>query len=278
MTEPYKSLFILTVMVAGAGCSAVVDANRVQCDTTSDCTSRGAAFADTLCVKNFCEVKDEWSCSDHSTLTSESKEKVSIDFSLFDAVSMSNVSDVDAKLCGKLDLDCSAPLAMTKTSDDGVVTFDVQPLFDGYVQLNRDGYDPTLMFLPTVTEATSLGQFPYTMAAAAAFLGTQLGKPLLPDAGRVLTTITGCDKATAGGVSLQGENMGDDAAVFYAVNGFPSFTATETDNTGFAGFVNVAPGTITLNAQIEGGRQIGRAALFVRSQYVSIRRIQPWTD
>jgi hypothetical protein len=113
---------------------------------------------------------------------------------------------------------------------------------------------------------------------ATSVLGSQLGKPLIPGTGRVLTTITGCDMQTAADVTLTGENMGDDAARFFAVGGFPTFTATATDSSGFAGFVNVAPGSITLNATLESGRRVGRVALFVRPDYVSVRRIQPWTD
>jgi hypothetical protein len=96
--------------------------------------------------------------------------------------------------------------------------------------------------------------------------------------GRVLTIIAGCDMQAVEGVSLSGENMGDDAAGFYSISGFPSFSAVSTDSSGFAGFVNVAPGSITLNAQLENGRHIARVALFVRPEYVSVRRIQPWTD
>lgn len=268
----------LALYVTGTGCSVVVDADRLQCSTSADCKSRGPEFANTVCVKNFCETVDEWSCTKHAALTTKSTAPVSVDFSLFDAVSMSTVSGVEAKLCGKLDLECAAPLAMMTTAGDGLVMFDVKPLFDGYIQLNRDGYDPTLMFLPPIMESISLGQFPYTMAAAAAFLGTQLGNPLLPDTGRVLTTIAGCDMQTTAGVTLLGENMGSDAVGFYALSGFPSLTATATDESGFAGFVNVTPGAITLNAELASGRRIGRASMFVRAKYVSLRRIQPWTD
>jgi hypothetical protein len=202
----------------------------------------------------------------------------SVDFTLFDAVSMKNVADIKADLCGKLDLECSAPASNVKTGDDGVVHFDVPSTFDGYVQLTGDGYDSTLMFLPPTVADINLGTFPLTTMLATSVLGGQLGKPLMPGTGRVLTTITGCDMQTVEAVSLSGENMGDDAAGFYSISGFPSFSAVSTDSSGFAGFVNVAPGSITLNAQLENGRKVGRVAIFVRPEYVSVRRIQPWTD
>jgi hypothetical protein len=273
----YLSL-LLTFGTLGAGCSAVVDAGRVQCTTDADCTKRGESFASSTCVESFCQVADAWSCAVHAPLVDKSSKKFSVDFNLFDAVSMKPAAGIDASLCGKLDIECSLPTGTMKTEADGVVRFDVSSAFDGYVQLNAEGYDPTMIFLPPVTEALSLGQFPLTTMVATAVLGGQLGKPLLPNTGRVLVTTTGCDKQTASGVTLSGENMGDDAAVFYAVGGFPSFTASETDSSGFAGFVNVLPGSVTLSAALSDGRKIGRVALFVRANYVSVRRLQPWTD
>jgi hypothetical protein len=203
---------------------------------------------------------------------------VSVDFTLFDAVTMTAVSGANASLCGKLDLECSKPMSKIQTDSGGAVHFDVPPLFDGYVLLSGDGYDPTMIFLPPAVEPIELGQFPLTTMIASAVLGSQLGKPLDPEAGRVLATIMGCDRQTVGGVTLFGENMGDEAESFYAVSGFPSFTAESTDDSGFAGFVNVEPGSVTLKAKLEGGREIGKVAVFVRAGYVSVRRIQPWTD
>ena len=278
MTDFPHSSLLLVLGLLGFGCSAIVDASRPQCSNDADCTKRGAAFADTMCVSNYCEAVDAWSCAKHVPVTAKSSTPVSVDFTLFDAVSQNAVVGLDAALCGKLDLECSSPMSKTQTDDQGTVHFNVAPAFDGYVQLNAEGYDPTMIFLPPSVESTSLGRFPLTTMVATSVLGSQLGKPLLPGTGRVLTTIAGCDMQTAGGVSLTGENMGADAAGFYSIGGFPSFSAVSTDSSGFAGFVNVTPGSITLNAQLEGGEHVGRVALFVRADYVSVRRIQPWTD
>lgn len=260
------------------GCSAIVDAGRPQCSTDADCTARGADFANTMCVANYCEAVDAWSCTTHPMAMAKAGKSFNVDFTLFDAVSMKNVADIKADLCGKLDLECSSPASTLKTGDDGVVHFSVPSTFDGYVQLTGDGYDSTLMFLPPTVADINLGTFPLTTMLATSVLGGQLGKPLMSGTGRVLTIIAGCDMQAVEGVSLSGENMGDDAAGFYSISGFPSFSAVSTDSSGFAGFVNVAPGSITLNAQLENGRHIARVALFVRPEYVSVRRIQPWTD
>jgi hypothetical protein len=273
----YPSL-VLSLGLLGFGCSAIVDADRVQCSTNADCTGRGGEFANTMCVKNFCEATDAWSCAKHTPLVAKSSKPISVEFTLFDAVSSKFVDNVHASLCGKLDLECTSPVAEIQTDTTGKVHFDVAPLFEGYVQLRGDGYDPTMMFVPPAVESIDLGQFPLTTMVATSVLTSQLGKPLLPGTGRVLVITTGCDKQTSGGVGLSGENMGDEAETFYAVGGFPSFTADETDESGFAGFVNVAAGSVTLVAKVAKGREVGRVALFVRPDYVSVRRIQPWSD
>jgi hypothetical protein len=207
-----------------------------------------------------------------------SSKPVGVDFSLIDAITQKPMVGVNASLCGKLDLECAAPGATTQSDSTGTVHFDIAPLFDGYVQLLADGYDPTMVFLPPTAEPLSLGVVPLASVTAVTLLGGQLGKSVMPDKGRVLLTTTGCDKQPAAGVMIQGQNMGADATGFYAVGGLPSFSGTSTDSSGFAGFFNVAPGSITLEAQLEDGTPVGRVGMIVRAGYESIRRIQPWTD
>jgi hypothetical protein len=272
------SLGFFALCLLTSGCSAIVDAGRTQCSTDADCTKRGAAFANTQCVASQCLAADAWSCADHATLVAKSSAKIPVDFTLFDAVSQKPVVGAEAALCGKLDIECSSPMSTVRADADGAVHFEVAPLFDGYVQLTGDGYDHTLVFLPRAVSAISLGAFPLTSGIATAGLQAQLGKPLIPGTGRILARIADCEMADTAGVSLSGENMGDDAAGFYSVSGLPSFTATATDDSGFAGFLNVAPGSITLTAQLEGGRKVSRVSVLIRPDYVTIRRIQPWTD
>jgi hypothetical protein len=274
----------LALVVLGSGCSVLIDSGRVQCSTDADCSKRGGEFADSVCVSHLCERVDPWSCAAHAPLVATSSAKLSVDFSMFDAIESYPVAGVRARVCIKLDFECKTPQDELTTGADGVIRFDVPPLFDGYVLVtgndkNGDEYDPTMMFLPQTLEDLSLGAFPLTSKVASAGLAGTLGKSLEPGTGRVLATITGCDRQPTSGVALSGENMGDSAVGFYVVDGFPTFSASGTDSSGFAGFVNVSAGSVTLNAQREeNGGRVGRVGVFIRPDYVSIRRIQPWTD
>lgn len=278
MISVRHAFLMLTWSALAAGCSAVVDAGRAQCSTDADCTKRGATFAASTCVESFCQVTDPWSCVAHPPISGKSGGTVDVDFSLFDAVKMTSVEGVESAVCGKLDLECTSPVLKVKTDANGSAHFSMPTGFDGYVQLSAEGYDSTMIFLPPATENVSLGRFPLTTMVATAVLGGQLGKPLLPGTGRVLMTVTGCDKQTVAGVTLTGENMGQDAQGFYATGGLPSFSASETDDSGFAGFVNVSPGQIAIDGTLGDGRHVGKIALFVRAGTVSVRRLQPWTD
>jgi hypothetical protein len=274
---PHPSLLLMLGFFS-SGCSAVVDAGRVQCSTDSDCTRRGAAFASTMCIDSECQATDSWSCAKHATLTAKSSAKVASEFTLMDAITQKPIVNAAATLCGKLDIQCTSPMAQTQPDSSGTVRVETPPSFDGYVDVKADGYDSTMVFLPPSIESTNLGPINMTSMLATQGLAAQLGKPVLAGKGRVLTNIAGCDMQSAGGVALAGENMGDQAVGFYSVGGLPSFTATSTDDSGFAGFFNVEPGSITLNAQLETGGRVGRVAMVVRPDYVSVRRIQPWTD
>lgn len=268
----------LALSVVGLGCSAVVDASRAQCKTTADCTSRGAEFASSVCENSMCVELDPWSCTDHPTPTPSSSMPVAVDFSLMDPITQGPIVGVNASLCGKLDVDCQAPMATTKSDADGIVRLDVAPLFDGFVLLSAQGRDPTMVFLPAAVEPVSLGTVPLTTPLVSDGLGATLGVKVNSEKGRVLVTTTGCDRQPVGGVTVVGDNMGDDAARFYAVGGLPTFSEPSTDASGFAGFINVEPGQVTIHASLEDGTAVGRVGLIIRAGYVSVRRIQPWTD
>jgi hypothetical protein len=269
---------LLTLGALGFGCSAVVDASRVQCATDADCTMRGESFASTMCVESVCQSAAPWSCAQHAAPKAKSSAKVPFEFELFDPITQDGIVGVEASLCAKLSPDCAQPVGKTLSDEDGVVRLDMPPLFDGYVLLKRDEYDATMLFLPLIVESSNLGRFPLTSPLSTNGIAAGLGVSLMAGKGRVLLMLTGCDSQPAAGVIVEGEAMGADATRFYAIGGIPTFTAEVSDTSGFGGFINVTPGAITVNARLEDGTKIGRVGLVVRDGYVSIRRMQPWTD
>lgn len=263
--------------ILAASCSALVDAGRVQCSTDADCRQRGEAFADTMCVESECREIDPWSCAEHTPLVAESNDTVGLGFEVQDAVSANTLEGVQAQLCSKLDIECESPLDALSTDDTGQVSFDFKPLFDGYILLKKEGYDSALVFIPPIVASTTLPMVPLATLEDAKRIAL-LGHEIKPGLGRVFTTIFGCDMQASEGVALVGENMGTEAVPFYSQNGLPSFSSSATDDTGAAGFLNVTPGSITLEATLEDQRRVARVALVVRPDFITIRHIWPWSD
>jgi ABC-type branched-subunit amino acid transport system substrate-binding protein len=56
MNLPGHWTFALLLGGAVAGCSFVLDLDTEQCETTADCRSKGAAFADLVCIQGSCEA------------------------------------------------------------------------------------------------------------------------------------------------------------------------------------------------------------------------------
>jgi len=272
------SLFVALGLL-GVGCSAVVDAGRVQCSVDADCTKRGAEFANATCVASVCQALNPWSCAEHAPIATTSKAPVSVELTVMDAIAQTPLVGTSASLCKKLDFECTSPVARAMSDVAGTVHFDITPMFDGFVELKTEGYDSAMMFLPPTVESVHLGVLPLTTVESIGLLGASLGKTLMPGMGRVLTTAIGCDKQPAGGVTVSVEgDMGDEVVQFYAVGGVPTFAANATDESGFGGFFNMKPGQVTLSGTLEDGTPVGRAGFFTRPDFVSFRRIQPWTD
>jgi hypothetical protein len=271
---------VLTLGVLGLGCGTIMDPDldRVQCWTDADCEKLGANFAGATCVESVCEASQAWTCAKHSPAMTTATAPIGIGFSLFDAIARKPIAGVNASLCTKLDVECTSPVTQTQSDVNGVVYVKMMPLFDGYIELKADGYDPALMFLPPSVSSVDLGKYPLASVAATSALGGQLGKAVKSGTSRVLIMTTDCSMQPASGVAVTGENLGEDVIRFYAVGGVPTFTGTSTDSDGVAGFINVIPGPVTIHAELDNGQRVGRVGLFTRPDVVSIRRLQPWTD
>ncbi|HVZ35070.1 MAG TPA: hypothetical protein VG963_21740 [Polyangiaceae bacterium] len=54
-----------------ASCSVLVDADRAQCSSNADCRGRGAAFAESVCIRGECRPPSGTACGDGGTCASD---------------------------------------------------------------------------------------------------------------------------------------------------------------------------------------------------------------
>jgi hypothetical protein len=227
----------LLACLAAVGCSVAVDADRTQCETTSDCAARGADFANTVCVDNWCQAEPKWGCIGRASEKSDSPGPFRVTLQTVDIVSQTPLAGVTAEACRKIDVNCEQPVDMAVSDDNGALALNVARErdglgFQGYVRFTRDGILPGIYVFTQPVES-DLKVEPVRMAspAIAGALAAQIGTTIDPDRGLLLMYLVDCQDKPAEGVIFSTDADGA-AAKFYSVNGLPAATATATDTDG----------------------------------------------
>jgi hypothetical protein len=259
-----------------AGCSVLVDANRHQCSTDADCSSRGAEFAGSVCKAGLCEGDSKFSCE---AVMPADAPSYKLTMHLQDAVSAAPLPGIVAQLCRKLDLTCDNPILMTAADDTGGVTMQIEAAFDGYVQLTGSKIAPSLYFLiPPTSGDLDLPTVPLTSPfVAAGIVQTAGGTTWNKERGIVLLNAFDCQGKGAANITYSiGGTPDPDTFVFYLVNALPTTAVTVTDDTGYGGLVNVPAGVTTVSALLEpSGRKVSKISVLVRAGYVSYSSVTP---
>jgi len=198
-----------------------------------------------------------------------------VSFRVRDTVSQQPKVGVSVRTCRRLDVNCAKSAADTSTDENGSVAVSVPGGFDGYVRFESSEISPALYFFDPPVRAdqrdlTVSVSAPETAAGLAALTGAT------PDAtlGVLLVTVFDCFGKPADGVTITPGTVGDSAKMFYVRNGLPSTTAKVTDETGYAGVVNAAPGTVTFSAA-NGDAAIGSVTVLVQSGTQTLAHISP---
>jgi hypothetical protein len=258
------------------GCSVLVDANRAQCSTDTDCTERGADFVGAVCKAGLCEVNPQWSC-DAAQASATPGYKLTMH--LQDAVSSEPLPGILAQRCHKLDLTCENPVAMTTADMTGGVTMQVEAAFDGYVQLTGPKIAPALYFLtPPTSGDLDLPSVPLATPLAAAGIVLKAGGTTWDkQRGLVLLNAFDCEGKAAANITFSiGGTPDPNTFIFYLVDAFPTTTVGATDDTGYGGLVNVPEGVSTISALLEpGARKVSKISVLVRAGYISYSRVTP---
>jgi hypothetical protein len=262
-----------------SGCSVVVDANRPQCAKDSDCTDRGAAFAGSVCRAGMCESNEQWSCT--AVLPADAP-SYNLTMHLQDAIAMKPLpGGIQGKLCLKLDVPCENPVGHVVADDGGVITTPIDAGFDGYVELTdpNSKISPSLYFLTPPAQGGDV-DLPVPLASpfvAAGIVRSAGGTTWLSDRGIVLLNAFDCAGKTAADISFSvGGTPAPDSFTFYLVGTLPTAMATATDDTGYAGLVNLPEGVTTISAQLgPSERTVSKISILVRPGYISYSSVTP---
>jgi hypothetical protein len=271
-----RLLLALAAPPALAACSLALSTDAEQCTVDADCATRG--FTSTACVQSVCVPKDaadggdagsdadaavdpKWGCIGSVTWpASDPTQTVNFRGHFLTALTEQAIVGLDVKACGRLDVDCTTPLAAGTTDVDGYVNLTVPKNFSGFLQMiaaPADGIMPSigLILPPQETsdppDASIAAAVSVHLITKAAFDGLllQINKTADPAQGHLFGLAVDCTGQPAAKVAVHADTISPQTIAYYtASTGIPSTTAQETASAGEAGFINLPPGTETITA------------------------------
>ena len=180
-----------------------------------------------------------------------------------------------------LDPDCLSAATAVLTNDAGVAEFDLTGDFSGFFDLRRPDLVPATLYPGHLLAGQMTASFPAYGIRPTEFQDLGLSADTIvildPDAGvgHALVTIYDCQDHQASGISVTYSLSGPKAVPFYFSNGLPSTAATETDDFGLAGVVNVPAGTMMVEATPGFDPDTGRLRHLRRPPWRSHVRLDP---
>lgn len=290
-----------TAAVLAAACSLVLDTSAEQCSVDGDCAKFGAARCEShVCVAADGAAADSaapdaggdaydpvWGCLGHVTPPTFPKPMVNVSVPLVNLLGGAPVTAIDAKVCAKSDVACATPMGPTvNPNSQGILTFTLPAGFDGYVDMKSNGpvddaglpaYIPALVFFsPPLSQDLIYLTIPLLSPAALGSLAAQFGNTVDPTLGAPFAAVDDCQAKPAAGASVSIDKADASTRTFYFVNNLPTESTTQTDKSGYAGFINVPPGIRDLTAQVaDGGAFIGKVSVLVRPSTITYTVLPP---
>jgi hypothetical protein len=269
-------------------CTVIIDADRKQCKADADCTNRGEAFTNTVCVNSVCEQAPSalWGCMDEEPPEPLPPATYNVTFHAQSIAGSAPISGIPAKLCRKIDPSCDPPHATGTTDENGDVTFQIPTSLTG-PWVAFDNFDETLppeqwadhwvpanYFLnpqPTSDMTIAVQMATFKLLGILTLL---VEKPQEANRGTVLINVMSCQGTGAPGVVYKASNADDFTTPFYVEGSVPVKGRTSTNTDGFGGFINIISGAIVVSGELEdSGRQIDTVSLHVFPNVITYSRL-----
>jgi hypothetical protein len=270
-------LFVVGVV---AGCSFVVDADRIQCSKDSDCEGRGEEFSGSVCSleEKVCVGEPRWSCLDETPEPPPESGKFEAPFLVRHLVTQAPLPGIHARLCRRIDVACSDPLGEDLVTDaQGKITFEVDAGFEGYALFEAPEIAHGLYFFnPAVQRDLPVATLSIGNSDVIGLLARQAGATQGRDRAVVLLSTQDCSGTPAEGITLSAVGADPDAVPFYSEQGLPSGSASQTDSAGYGGLLNVEAGSVTFTATIaKTQRRLGQITVLAREGAITYGNIVP---
>ncbi|RYE80053.1 MAG: hypothetical protein EOO74_02755 [Myxococcales bacterium] len=269
-------LAVAVVGLVQGGCSLALQTDEQQCEVDADCAGRGQDFAGTVCVARVCQeaADSAWSCVGRVTAPTEADPEFRSTVRVSDLLTGQPPAGATIRLCQKFDPTCSVPRLDIPVPADGIVTTTVPATFTGFYLVESPLEQSALLFLDT-KGPTDVASITLLTPAASSALIASIHTTQVPDTGSVSLSMFDCNLKRAAGVHFSIDTT-EPTTSYYTLAGTLSPTATATDPSGGAGFVNLPQGSVTITATLEStGQVVGRVATLIRPNAITYQTMRP---
>lgn len=260
-----------------SSCSLVVPADGQQCETIDDCVMRG--FVDATCEEQVCverPVDPVWGCLgmiEEPMPTSGATHVVTN--LIVDAITGTPPPGLTVRLCSAIDLNCESPFQADVPHTNGSVSVTVPSGFQGYLEVASDTTMPAILPMgPVVEDQLITEEIQLASEAIVGILASTAGFSVEPGKGHVLNLMTGCDGMGRAGVSFVADS--DAGTQFYLLDLAPDTEATESDESGNGGILNLDPGFVTIQTtRVSTGEFISAKRVLIRDATITYIAMTP---
>ncbi|MBI5485994.1 MAG: hypothetical protein HY905_01540 [Deltaproteobacteria bacterium] len=224
----------------------------------------------------------DWSCLGSVTWATPTETSLDMTGTVLDYVTDAPIEGATVKVCARSDAACATPLDEGTTDALGQVTLTV-PLgttgFDGYFDVSATGYVTVLRYtVEPITEMPPEAGRIVSMADTTTFamLAAAAGVTPDPTRGHLVISALDCNPTYAAGVSLEVDTADVSSTAVYMIGGLPSTSATETDSSGAAGFINLPAGAATISTTlVSTGEAIASTDITIRAGTAALFPLPP---
>lgn len=274
---------VAAAVVLTSGCTLSVDANRKQCKVDGDCADRGFP-TDTVCSNSVCSPPPpppDWLCLNNPAPPAAPAGTFKVKTRVTNIVGSGGLAGATVKVCaGITDPQCENPQHPPVVTDsDGNVELTVNANFAGFAEITLTDFATTLFFInPPVRADMEIASMQMVETRFLPILTGLVDAPPKEGHGIVLLNVLNCLGVGAAGVTFSTTAASDDTVTFYARGSAPVKELTETETSGYGGFVNVpvsetGASSVPVTATLNTGQVVARTAVLVRPSTLTIGRM-----